>query len=75
MQLSAQLAAWLCVVFCLVCLGAAIGAFSDAGAIADAVEREASLSYAWFWTFLAVAAGVVGALSWMLAKGKLGSAE
>jgi hypothetical protein len=75
MQLSAQLAAWLSAVFGLACLGAAIDGFSEASAIADAVEREAQLSYAWFWTFLAIAAGVVGALSWMIAKGKLGPAE
>ncbi|HYR35050.1 MAG TPA: hypothetical protein VEQ87_12215 [Burkholderiales bacterium] len=75
MKVSAQLAIWLCLAFGLVCLGVAISGFSAAPSVADAAEREASIGYAWFWSFLALIAAVFGALSWMIAKGKLGKVE
>jgi dipeptide/tripeptide permease len=75
MKISAQLAVWLCAAFGLVCLSVAISGFSAAPSVADAVEREASLGYAWFWSFLALVAAVFGVLSWMMAKGKFGPAE
>ena len=75
MKISAQVAIWLCAVFGLVCLGAALTALSGAGSIADAAEREASFGYAAFWGFLALVAAVFGVLSWMITKGKFGPAE
>jgi len=47
----------------------------SAPSVADAAEREASIGYAWFWSFLALIAAVFGVLSWMIAKGKLGKVE
>jgi H+/Cl- antiporter ClcA len=75
MKISAQLAVWLCIAFGLVCLGIALSGFSGAPSIPDVTEREASLGYAWFWTFLAVVAAVFGVLSWMIQKGKFGPVE
>jgi hypothetical protein len=75
MKISAQLAIWLCAVFGLICLGAAITAFSGAASIPDVDERQASLGYAAFYGFLALVAAVFGVLSWMMAKGKLGRIE
>ncbi len=75
MKISAQLAVWLCAAFGLVCLGVALSGFAGTTSMTDAAERDVSLGYAWFWTFLAVVAGVVGVLSWMITKGKFGSAE
>jgi hypothetical protein len=75
MKISAQLAVWLCAVFGLVCLGAAMIAFSGAASIPDAADREASYGYAAFYGFLALVAATFGVLSWMLAKGKLGPVE
>ena len=75
MKISAQLAVWLCVVFGLICLGAALTAFSGAASVPDAAEREASYGYAAFYGFLALVAALFGVLSWMIAKGKLGPVE
>ena len=66
---------WMCLVFGLVCAGAALTALSGAPTVADAAEREASYGYAAFWAFLALVATVFGVLSWMMAKGKLGTVE
>ena len=74
-KITAQLAVWLCAVFCLICLGGAITAFSGAPSIPDPAEREASYGYAAFYGFLALVAAIFGVLSWMMAKGKLGSVE
>jgi hypothetical protein len=75
MKISAQLAVWLCAVFALVCLSVALSGFSGATSVTDAADHEASLGYAWFWTFLAVVAAVFGVLSWMVQKGKFGPVE
>jgi len=66
---------WLCVVFGLVCLGFAYNGFSSLGTLTDEVERELSLGYAWFWTFLGVVASAFGVLSWMIKQGKFGEVE
>ena len=75
MKIGAQLAVWLCAVFCLICLGAAITAVSGGASLPDPAEREASYGYAAFYGFLALVAAVFGVLSWMISKGKLGPAE
>ena len=75
MRISAQLAMWLCIVFGLICLWAAITAFNGAASIPAGEEHDASLGYAAFYGFLAVVAAVFGVLSWMMVKGKLGPAE
>jgi hypothetical protein len=75
MQISARIAMWMCLVFGLICLGAAFTALTGAPTIADAADREASYGYAAFWGFLAFIAMVFGVLSWLMAKGKLGPVE
>lgn len=75
MKISAAIAVWLCGAFALVCLTVAYQGFSALQTLTDAAEREASLGYAWYWTFLGVVAAVFGALSWMIKKGKLGPVE
>jgi hypothetical protein len=75
MQISARLAMWMCLVFALVCAGAALTALFGAPTVTDATEREASYGYAAFWGFLALIATVFGALSWMMARGKLGPVD
>jgi len=75
MMISARIAVWMCIVFGLVCAGAAFTAYTGAQTIAEAPEREASLGYAAFWAFLAFIAVVFGVLSWLMAKGKLGAVE
>ncbi len=75
MYISARVAMWLCLAFGIVCAGAAITALTGAPTVTDAAEREASYGYAAFWGFLALIATVFGALSWMIAKGKLGPVD
>ena len=75
MKISAQLAVWLCAAFGLVCLGVALSGFSGATSMTDAAERDVSLGYAWFWTFLGVVASAFGVLSWMIKQGKFGDVE
>jgi hypothetical protein len=75
MKISAQMAIWMCAVFALVCLGVAYSGFSALGSVADEAEREASLGYAWFWSFLALIAIVFGVLSWLIKEGRFGPVE
>jgi len=74
-KISAQLAVWLCAVFGLVCLGAALTALSGGAALTDPAEREASFGYAAFYGFLTLIAAVFGALSWLMSRGKFGPTE
>jgi len=74
-QLSAHLAMWASVVFGLVCLGFAADGFLGLSAVADAGERDAAWSYAWFWTFLGVATTGLGVLYWKLLTGKAGQGD
>jgi hypothetical protein len=73
MKISAAVAMWGCVVFALLCLGFAYHGFAALQTLTDSVERELSLGYAWFWTFLAAVAVAFGVLSWMIKAGKIGS--
>jgi hypothetical protein len=75
MKISALLAMWLCAAFALVCLGFAYSGFSAIQSLTDDAERELSLGYAWFWTFLGMVAIAFGILSWMIKAGKLGPVE
>ena len=75
MRVSAVAAMWMCAAFALLCLGFAVSGFSALTAIADEAERELSLGYAWFWTFLTVVAIAFGVLSWMIKEGKFGEPE
>ena len=75
MRISAVMAMWMCAVFALVCGVVAFTGFSAAPSIADAMERDASLGFAWFWTFLTLVAVVFGVLSWMIKEGKLGDPD
>jgi hypothetical protein len=73
MKVSAAVAMWGCVVFALLCLGFAYHGFAALETLSDSAERELSLGYAWFWTFLAAVAVAFGVLSWMIKAGKIGS--
>ena len=75
MRISAAIAVWMCAAFALICLGFALTAFSGHATLTDAAEREVSLGYAWFWTFLFCIAALFGVLSWLIKIGKLGSPE
>jgi hypothetical protein len=71
MRVSAAVAMWGCAVFALICLSVAYQGFSAVQTLTDTAERELSLGYAWFWTFLFAVAVIFGVLSWMIKAGKL----
>jgi len=75
MRISATVAMWLCAAFALVCLGFVYSGFSALATITDSAERELSVGYAWFWTFLFCIAALFGVLSWLIKAGKLGNSE
>jgi hypothetical protein len=75
MKVSAIVAMWMCMAFALFCFAFAFNGFSALSSITDAADREASLGYAWFWTFLGGVGVVFGILSWMIKEGKLGDPE
>jgi hypothetical protein len=75
MKISAVMAMWMSAVFALVCFSVAYTGFSALQGLTDAAERELSVGYAWFWTFLGVIATIFGFLSWMIKKGKFGPVE
>jgi hypothetical protein len=75
MKVSAGVAMLLCAAFALACFAFAFSGFSALASITDVAERELSLGYAWFWTFLGVVAVIFGVLSWMIKQGKLGDVE
>jgi len=75
MKITAVVAVWLCAAFALLCLGVALTGFLALDSVTDAAEREASLGYIGFWTFLGTIAIVFGVLSWMIKQGKFGPVE
>jgi hypothetical protein len=75
MKISAAVAMWMCVAFGLVCLGFAYQGFAALQTLTDTGERELSLCYAWFWTFLFAVAAVFGVLSWMIKAGRIRSGD
>ena len=75
MKISAAIAVWLCAAFTVICLVFAYRGFSSLPELADPQQRDASLGYAWYWTFLATVAAVFGLLSWLIKKGKFGPVE
>jgi hypothetical protein len=75
MKISAAVAVWLCGAFALLCLGVALQGFLSLEGVIDAADREASLGYIGFWSFLGTIAIVFGVLSWMIKLGKFGPVD
>jgi len=61
-------------VFALVCLGFAVSGFSSLGEISDPTQLAEARGFAWFWTFLASVAIVLGSAAWWIAR-RLGDDE
>jgi len=55
-------------IFAAICLGVAITGFSSLGDITDPTEVADARGFAWFWTFLASVAIVLGLLAWWVAR-------
>lgn len=68
MKISAQLAAYLSVVFGAVCLYVAVNGFLSLGEIADPEQRSDAKGFAGFWAFLAGVGFLFAAISWWMAR-------
>jgi p-aminobenzoyl-glutamate transporter AbgT len=55
-------------VFAAVCLGVAITGFTSLDEIADPTRKADAVGFAWFWTFLASVAIVIGLLAWWIVR-------
>jgi hypothetical protein len=55
-------------IFAAVCLGVAITGFTSLGEIADPTQKADAVGFAWFWTFLASVAIVIGLLAWWIVR-------
>ena len=55
-------------IFATICLGVAITGFTSLSNITDPAEVADARGFAWFWTFLASVAIVLGLLAWWVAR-------
>jgi hypothetical protein len=55
-------------IFAAICLGVAITGFTSLSNITDPTEVADARGFAWFWTFLASVALVLGLLAWWVAR-------
>jgi hypothetical protein len=55
-------------IFAAICLGVAITGFTSLSNITDPAEVADARGFAWFWTFLASVAIVLGLLAWWVAR-------
>ncbi|TMH21274.1 MAG: hypothetical protein E6H64_08585 [Betaproteobacteria bacterium] len=55
-------------IFAAICLSVAITGFTSLGDITDPTEVADARGFAWFWTFLASVAIVLGLLAWWVAR-------
>jgi len=75
MKLTAQMTFWASLVFGLLCLGAGVRGLWGLSAIEDEAIRADAHGFAWFWLFIAAVALLICLLSWLMAKGKLGTLD
>jgi hypothetical protein len=75
MKVTAIMAFWGALVFGLVCLGVGMHGLWALDTITDEALRSDARGFAWFWLFLAAIGLLIGLLSGLMAKGKLGNLE
>jgi p-aminobenzoyl-glutamate transporter AbgT len=68
LKISAQMTVIMAAVFAAVCLGVAITGFTSLSEIADPTQKADAVGFAWFWTFLASVAIVIGLLAWWIVR-------
>ncbi len=68
MKISAQMTVIMAAVFAAICFGVAITGFTSLGGIADPTQKADAVGFAWFWTFLASVATVIGLLAWWIVR-------
>jgi hypothetical protein len=75
MKITAYMALWGALVFGLVCLGFGLHGLWGLDGVADEAVRSDARGFAWFWLFLAAIALLIGVLSILMVRGKLGELE
>jgi len=68
LKISLQANVVMAAVFAVLCLGVAITGFTSLGDITDAEQLADAKGFAWFWTFLASVAIVLGLLAQWLTR-------
>ena len=68
MKFSIQATMVIAAIFAAICLGVAITGFTSLSNITDPTEVTDARGFAWFWTFLASVAIVLGLLAWWVAR-------
>ena len=68
MKFSIQTTTLAAGIFAAVCLAFAINGFTSLGDLTDPAQIADAKGFAWFWTFLATVAIVLGALSWWIGR-------
>ncbi len=68
MKFSIQATMVIAAIFAAICLGVAITGFTSLSNITDPTEVADARGFAWFWTFLASVAIVLGLLAWWVAR-------
>ena len=68
MKFSIQATMVIAAIFAAICLGVAITGFTSLSNITDPTEVADARGFAWFWTFLASVAIVLGLLAWWMAR-------
>jgi hypothetical protein len=68
MKFSIQTTTIAAAIFAAVCLAFAIRGFSSLGDLTDPAQIADAKGFAWFWTFLASVAIVLGVLAWWLTR-------
>jgi len=68
LKISLQATIVVAAIFGALCASVAISGFTSLGGITDPVQAADARGFAWFWTFLASVALVLGLTSWWLAR-------
>ena len=68
MKLSINATIITAAIFAAVCLAFAISGFTSLGNLTDPTEIADAKGFAWFWTFLASVAIVLGLAAWWIAR-------
>jgi hypothetical protein len=68
LKISLQATIVIATIFAALCASVAISGFTSLGGITDAVQAADARGFAWFWTFLASVAGVLGLTAWWLVR-------
>lgn len=55
-------------IFAAICLAFAVNGFTSLGNLTDPTEISDAKGFAWFWTFLATVAIVLGLVAWRISR-------